>query len=203
MCLSLWGLLQCWSDRYEFHSPQIQLTQRRILPFRLSAGDLIHDYLGEYFTDPCKRNCCAKIWIDSTLSLKIIHWDLRYNAYQHPCDLMVKPFQWQPKEQRKMQHWEKCIQITWTFHNFCSKESSFCRQHIFLQFLFLTYWTHGNKVPRNIDKNANILIKGNAFENVVCKMTAILSRPHFSDYIWHFQWNQVKCHKASLMITQK
>ena len=58
----------------------------------------------------------------------------------------------------------------------------------------------GYKVRWNIDKNANILIEENSFENVVCKMTAILSWPHFSDYILHFQWNQVKCHKVSLMI---
>ena len=54
-----------------------------------------------------------------------------------------------------------------------------------------------------MDKNANILIEENAFENVVCQMKAILSWPHFSDYILHFQWNEVKCHKVSLMITQE
>ena len=31
------------------------------------------------------------------IKLKITHWDLRYNSYQHPCDLMVKPFELQPK----------------------------------------------------------------------------------------------------------
>ena len=30
-------------------------------------------------------------------------------------------------------------------------------------------------------------------------MTAILSRAHFSYYILHFLWNQIKCHKESLM----
>ena len=145
----------------------------------------------------CVWACEASLqcWIN----LKIIHWDLRYNACQHPCDLMVKPFEWQSKEQRKMERREKCIQITWTFHNFCSKESS-----MFLTIsFFLTRWTYGNKVRRNTDKNANILIDENAFQNVVCKMMAILFRSHFSDYILHFQWNQVKCHKVSLMITQE
>ena len=74
-------------------STQTKLTLRRILPFRLSVGDMIYDDLGEYFTDPCKRNCFAEIWVNSTLNLMIIHWDRRYNAYQHPCDLMVKPFE--------------------------------------------------------------------------------------------------------------
>ena len=45
-------------------------------------------------------------------------------------------------------------------------------------------------------------LKKNAFEYVVCKMTAILSLPHFSDYILHFRWKQVKCHKVSLMINK-
>ena len=45
--------------------------------------------LGQYFTDPCKRNGFVEIWADSTLNLKIIHRDLRYNSCQHPCDLMV------------------------------------------------------------------------------------------------------------------
>ena len=126
----------CW---VEFHPASLSewwLTRRQILPFQLSVNDMIHDDLGEYFTDSSKRNCFAEIWVDSTLSFMILHWDLRYDAYQHPCDLMVKPFEWQPKEQRQMQNWEKCIQITWTFNNFCSIESSICRQHILQQFLF-------------------------------------------------------------------
>ena len=60
----------------------------------------------------------------------------------------------------------------------------------------------GNIVRRDIDKIAIILIEENAFEYVVCKMIAIYSWPHFSDHILHFQWNQVKCHKVSLMKTQ-
>ena len=55
--------------------------------------DMIYDDLGEYYADPCKRNCIGEICVDTTLNLKIIHWDLRYNAYQHPCDLIVKPFE--------------------------------------------------------------------------------------------------------------
>ena len=32
------------------------------------------------------------------IKFEIIHWDVRYSAYQQPCDLMVKTFEWQPKE---------------------------------------------------------------------------------------------------------
>ena len=84
--------IHCWIKRRKFHSPQTQLTRRRILPFWLIVGDT-YDDVGEYFADPCKRNGFAEIWIDSTLDFKIIHWDLRYNSYQHPCNFMVKPFE--------------------------------------------------------------------------------------------------------------
>ena len=101
--------LQCCINRRNFHSSQTQLTPRRILPFRLSVGDMINDDSGEYLTGPYKRNRFAEIRVASTLNLKITQWDLRYNAYQHPCDSLVKPFEWQPKKQRKMQHWGKCL----------------------------------------------------------------------------------------------
>ena len=37
--------------------------------------------------------------------------------------------------------------------------------------------THRNKLQWNLNWNLNIFIQENAFENVVCKMAAILSRP--------------------------
>ena len=38
-------------------------------------------------------------------------------------------------------------------------------------------WTLGNKLQRNLNQNLNIFTEENAFENVVWKMAAILSRP--------------------------
>ena len=38
-------------------------------------------------------------------------------------------------------------------------------------------WTPRNKLQWNINENSNIFIQNNAFENAVCKMTAILSWP--------------------------
>ena len=154
---------------------------------------MIYDDLGEYFTDPCRHICFVEIWVESTSNFKIIHWDLRYNAYQHPCDLMVNPLM-TTKRTTKMKHWEMCIHNL--LHNFCSKESTIFRQHIFFNnFFFLRHWTHGNKVRRKMQ--TFWLKKLYLKMSQVCKMTAILSRPHFSDYIWHLQWNQVTCHKVS------
>ena len=38
-------------------------------------------------------------------------------------------------------------------------------------------WTLRNKLRWNFNRNSNIFIQENAFENVVCEMVAILSRP--------------------------
>ena len=43
-------------------------------------------------------------------------------------------------------------------------------------------WTLGNKLQWNLNQNSCVFIHENAFENVVWKMAAILSRPH--DSIW-------------------
>ena len=114
---------------------------------------MIYDDLGEYLTDPGKRNCFAEIWVESTLNLrsfKIIHWDLRNNAYQHPFYLMVKPFV-TTKRATKNTSLEKVYSNN-LFHNCYSKEFIICQQHIFSNLFFLTHWTHGNIVRGNIDK---------------------------------------------------
>ena len=39
------------------------------------------------------------------------------------------------------------------------------------------HWTHENKFQWNFNQNSYIFIQENPFENIVCKMAAILSRP--------------------------
>ena len=39
-------------------------------------------------------------------------------------------------------------------------------------------WTIGNKLQWNFNRNPNIFIQENAFENVGCEIASILSRPH-------------------------
>ena len=43
-------------------------------------------------------------------------------------------------------------------------------------------WSLRNKIQSNFIQNANIFIKENAFENVICKTTAILSQPECFKY---------------------
>ena len=59
-----------------------------------SVGDIIYGNLGEYFTDPGKRNCFVEMWVER----------LNYNADQYPGDIMVQPLEWQPTEPEKIQH---------------------------------------------------------------------------------------------------
>ena len=44
------------------------------------------------------------------------------------------------------------------------------------QWWIIVNWTHGNKLRWICNRNSNIFIEENAFENVVCKMSAILCR---------------------------
>ena len=44
-------------------------------------------------------------------------------------------------------------------------------------------WTIGNKLQWNFNRYSNIFIQENAFENVVCKMVAIFSRPQCVNHI--------------------
>ena len=134
VCLSLWGLTPVLNQS-TFHSPQTQPTQRRILLFQLSASDMLYDDLGEYFTDPCKRNCFVEIWVESTLNRKVVHWDLCYSAYQHPCDLKGKSF-WMTTKRATKNAPPRKVYTNNPSHNFYPEWSSICRQHIFLTIHF-------------------------------------------------------------------
>ena len=43
--------------------------------------------------------------------------------------------------------------------------------------MLIFYWTFGNKFQWNLNQTTSILMKENAFELIVCEMTAILSQP--------------------------
>ena len=46
------------------------------------------------------------------------------------------------------------------------------------QYWNIVNWTIGNNLQWNLNRNLQIFIQENAFENVVLEMAAILSRPH-------------------------
>ena len=52
-----------------------------------------------------------------------------------------------------------------------------CR-HYLNQWWNIVNLTIRNEVQWNINRNSDIFIQGNAFENIVCEMSAMLSRPH-------------------------
>ena len=54
-------------------------------------------------------------------------------------------------------------------------------------------WNFGNKLQWNFNQNFNIFIQENAFENVICEMSAILSRPHVLTLVSRSQWVHPSC----------
>ena len=52
-------------------------------------------------------------------------------------------------------------------------------RHYLNQHWLIVNWTVRNKYRCNLNQNKNIFIQENAFENIVCEMTAILSRPQY------------------------
>ena len=59
--------------------------------------------------------------------------------------------------------------------------------HYLRDWWFIVNWLNGNNVQSNLNKNKNILIDENEFENVVCKRLLISPQPNTSwcsDNIW-------------------
>ena len=50
--------------------------------------------------------------------------------------------------------------------------------HYINQWQFIVNWTIWNKLQWNFNQNTKIFITEKSFENIVCKMATILSRPH-------------------------
>ena len=65
----------------------------------------------------------------------------------------------------------KCITSQWIFEfkYLSSRHHSACWWHI-------VNWTHGNTLQGNLNRNSNIFMQKNVFENFVWEMSAILSR---------------------------
>ena len=70
--------------------------------------------------------------------------------------------------------------------------SSALAMEFLLSCINLSNWTLRNKLQRNFDWNTNYSIEGNAFENVVFKITIIWFRPQFD-----MKWEQIHwCHMS-------
>ena len=55
-----------------------------------------------------------------------------------------------------------------------------------LEYCYIVNWTLWNKFQWNFNRNSNIFIQENAFENIVCEMSAILSRPQCVKALLYF-----------------
>ena len=76
-------------------------------------------------------------------------------------------------------HWGRVPHICVSKHTNIGSDNGLApiRRHNLNQCWNIVNWTLGNKFQWNLNKNSNIFIQENAFENVVWKMAAILSRP--------------------------
>ena len=54
--------------------------------------------------------------------------------------------------------------------------------HYLNQCWHIVHWNPRNKLQWNLKRNSYIFIKKNTVDNIVCKMVAILSRPHCVNY---------------------
>ena len=71
-------------------------------------------------------------------------------------------------------HWFRQWLVAWSLPN-----------HYLNQCWNIVSWTFGNKLQWNLNQNSYIFIQENAFENVVWKMAAILSRLQCVKHEWH------------------
>ena len=72
-------------------------------------------------------------------------------------------------------HWFRQWHVAWT-----------APSHYLNQCWNIVNWTLGNKLQWNFNWNLNIFVQENAFENVVCEMGSILSRPQLK-FLWYSQ----------------
>ena len=61
-------------------------------------------------------------------------------------------------------------------------------------------WTLRNKVQWNFNRNSNIFIQENAFQNVVCEMASILSRPQCVSQCGLLQIGPLRTHFSEIWI---
>ena len=73
--------------------------------------------------------------------------------------------------------------------------------HYLNQCWFIVNWTLRNRPQWNFNRNSNIFIEENAFENVVWKMAAILSRTQCCPIAWEFPANTQR--NKHVIITSK
>ena len=83
------------------------------------------------------------------------------------------------KGSNKQEVWLHLWPLLLTWLNFNPSMDKYCP---------IVNWTPWNKPQWNINRNSYIFIQENAFQNTVCEMAAILSRPQCVNLSFTFQW---------------
>ena len=116
------------------------------------------------------------------------------------------------------QHFLKChkpftifLEMSQTIHSFSWNLTNILNplpaylapSHYLNQCWVIVNWTLRNKLQWNFNRNYNIFIQENAFENFVCEMAAILSQHQCLQYIprnMHVVWKYI-CNMATIVRT--
>ena len=79
----------------------------------------------------------------------------------------------------RLTHWGRATHICIGIQITISSDNGLSRN----QCWNIVNWTLGNKLQWNFNRNSNILIQENAFENVFCEIVSMLSRPQCVNWI--------------------
>ena len=104
-------------------------------------------------------------WFETTMMF--MYWIGKESLYINslrPSDAYVR--------QESNHHWFRQRLVAWT-----------APSHYLNQCWNIVHWTLRNKLQWNLNRNSYIFIHENAFENVVWKMAAILSRPQSVNFL--------------------
>ena len=105
----------------------------------------------------------------------ILHWRLDHASCERK-GVVSKVFAWK-------ESWQTLTDWTWGLVVLKHRVAWTAQSHYLNQCWNIVNWTLGNKFQWNFNRNSNIFIQENAFQNVVCDMTSILSRPQCDNIV--------------------
>ena len=109
-------------------------------------------------------NYLCGVWVEELYKVEV-HFCLCYETFRTKRINSLRPGEAYMR-QCTNHYWFRWCLVAWS-----------APSHYVNQCWNIVNWTLGNKLQCNLNKNLYIFIHENAFENVICKMVSILSRP--------------------------
>ena len=95
-------------------------------------------------------------------------------------------------------HWGRVTHICVSKLTIIGSDNGLAPNHYLNQWWNIVNWTLRNKLQWNFNRNSNIFIEENTFENVVCEMSAILPWPQCVKWYHQEHWEGVSDHQAQV-----